>query len=76
MPKTPRVIGVLTEPAPPTWWRANRHKVLLAAGLLLGYLIGTHLSGTPAQSDTPLPGHTTPAPATSRPHPTALGLAA
>ncbi|MFJ4633574.1 hypothetical protein [Streptomyces sp. NPDC088847] len=76
MPKPPRVIGVLTEPAPPSWWRANRHKVLLAAGLLIGYLIGTHLDGAPApQPDIPRPGHTAPAP---RPHPTAtvLGLAA
>lgn len=76
MPNAPKVIGVLTEPAPPTWWRANRHKVLLVAGLLLGYLIGTHLGGTAAQSDTPLPGRTTPAPATPSPHHTALGLAA
>ncbi|MET7855603.1 hypothetical protein ABZT48_47600 [Streptomyces avermitilis] len=63
MAKGPAVIGVLTELPKPTWWRLNRHKVLLVVGLLAGYWIGTHLHGTPApQPDTPRPGHTTPAP--------------
>lgn len=57
MAKGPAVIGVLTEPPKPTWWRANRHKVLLVVGLLVGYWIGTHLHGAPAsQPDTPSPG--------------------
>ncbi|MDU9001675.1 hypothetical protein [Streptomyces mirabilis] len=57
MAKGPAVIGVLTEPPQPTWWRANRHKVLLVVGLLVGYWIGTHLHGAPApQPDTPSPG--------------------
>ncbi|MFJ6393941.1 hypothetical protein ACIQJT_40920 [Streptomyces sp. NPDC091972] len=69
MAKGPRVIGVLTEPQAPTWWRANRHKVLLILGLLAGYYIGTHLGDAPArQPDTPRPGHTTPA--TTGPHST------
>lgn len=57
---------MLTEPPAPTWWKVNRHKVFGIGGLLIGYLIGTHLAGTPAQqSHTPRPGHTAPAPATS-----------
>ncbi|MFE4998633.1 hypothetical protein ACFRH4_46675 [Streptomyces mirabilis] len=57
MAKGPAVIGVLTEPPQPTWWKANRHKVLLVVGLLVGYWIGTHLHGAPAsQPDTPSPG--------------------
>ncbi|MEY9997757.1 hypothetical protein ABIE67_009876 [Streptomyces sp. V4I8] len=72
------VIGVLTEPTPPTWWKANRHKCYLVAGLLIGYLIGTNLHDAPAQQpDIPRPGNTTPAPATPGPHrtPAALGMA-
>ncbi|CAK7288489.1 hypothetical protein [Streptomyces misionensis] len=78
MAKAPTVIGVLTEPPAPTWWKANRHKVFGVTGLLIGYLIGTHLHGVPQQPATPRPGHTTPASATSGEHPTrtALGLAA
>ncbi|MEU1450577.1 hypothetical protein [Streptomyces mirabilis] len=63
MAKGPAVIGVLTEPPKPTWWKVNRHKVLLVVGLLVGYWIGTHLHGAPAsQPDTPSPGpqHTRP----------------
>ncbi|MFE2384397.1 hypothetical protein [Streptomyces misionensis] len=78
MAKAPTVIGVLTEPPAPTWWKANRHKVFAVSGLLIGYLIGTHLHGAPQQPATPWPGHTTPAPATPGEHPTrtAHGLAA
>ncbi|MCX4546480.1 hypothetical protein [Streptomyces sp. NBC_01565] len=66
------VIGVLTEPTPPTWWKANRHKVYGIGGLLLGYLIGSHLQGTPAQQpQNPRPNHSTPAPTTPSPHRTA-----
>jgi hypothetical protein len=51
---------VLTEPPQPTWWKINRHKVLLVVGLLVGYWIGFHLHGAPAsQPDTPSPGHPT-----------------
>ncbi|WP_236246887.1 hypothetical protein [Streptomyces sp. CC210A] len=64
MAKAPTVIGVLTEPPAPTWWKANRHKVFGIGGLLIGYLIGTHLAGTPTQQPA-TPGHTAPAPATS-----------
>lgn len=78
MAKGPTVIGVLTEPPAPTWWKVNRHKVLAVLGLLIGYWVGTHLHGTPEQTDTPRPGHTTPAPTTPGKHPTrtAHGLAA
>ncbi|MET9077894.1 hypothetical protein ABZX95_38425 [Streptomyces sp. NPDC004232] len=79
MAKAPTVIGVLTAPPAPTWWRANRHKVFGVTGLLIGYLIGSHLHGAPKQQpDHSRPGHTTPAPATPGEHrtPTAHGLAA
>lgn len=74
----PTVIGVLTTPPPPTWWKVNRHKVFGIAGLLIGYLVGIHLNGSPQETQTPRPGHTTPAPATTAEHPTrtAHGLAA
>ncbi|MFE4578531.1 hypothetical protein [Streptomyces chartreusis] len=77
MANAPTVIGVLTEPPAPTWWKVNRHKVFGITGLLIGYLVGTHLHGAP-QQPTPRPGHTTPALATSGEHPTrtAHGLAA
>jgi hypothetical protein len=76
--KAPTVIGVLTGPPAPTWWKVNRHKVFGVTGLLIGYLVGTHLHGAPQQPETPRPVHTTPAPATAGEHPTrtALGLAA
>ncbi|UDM05571.1 hypothetical protein [Streptomyces longhuiensis] len=68
MAQQPKVMGVLIEPPPPTWWKANRHKVLAVAGLVLGYLIATHLQGAPDQQTRPHPGHSTPAPTT--PHAT------
>ncbi|AIS02455.1 hypothetical protein [Streptomyces glaucescens] len=43
------VIGVLREPSPPTWWQANRHKVYGTAGLLIGYMIGSHFPGATDQ---------------------------
>ncbi|MEU3400669.1 hypothetical protein [Streptomyces filamentosus] len=78
MAKAPTVIGVLTEPPAPTWWKANRHQVYGVVGLLIGYLIGIHLAGAPQQPDQPRPARTTPAPASSGEHPTrtAHGLAA
>ncbi|MDX2565028.1 hypothetical protein PV371_35990 [Streptomyces sp. TX20-6-3] len=72
MANAPTVIGVLTEPPAPTWWKANRHKVFGIGRLLIGYLIGTHLHGAPPdQSETPRPGRTA-----SAEHRTAHGLAA
>ncbi|MER5973294.1 hypothetical protein ABT112_26810 [Streptomyces sp. NPDC002055] len=62
------VIGVLTEPTPPTWWQANRHKVYGVSGLLLGYLISSHAHSGPDQQPHPRPGHTTPAPTTPSTH--------
>jgi hypothetical protein len=57
--KDPAVIGVLTEPTPPTWWRANRHKVLLIAGALIGFWIGTHTADADAGSPPTTPPATT-----------------
>ncbi|MFF2810242.1 hypothetical protein ACFVT2_24355 [Streptomyces sp. NPDC058000] len=75
--QTPTVLGVLTQPARPTGWKANRHKVLLVLGLLVGYWIGTHVHGTAPQQQAPQPVSTAPAPAAPDPHrtPTGLGLA-
>jgi hypothetical protein len=56
------VKGVLTEPTPPTWWKANRHRAYGIGGLLIGYLIGSHLQSTPAPQPHPRPAHSTPAP--------------
>ncbi|MER6123058.1 hypothetical protein ABT173_10310 [Streptomyces sp. NPDC001795] len=66
MAKAPTVIGVLTEPTAPTWWKANRHKVFGVTGLLIGYMVGTHLHGAPEQRPDN-PGRATPRP--HRPHP-------
>lgn len=79
MAKAPKVIGVVTEPTPASWWKANRHKVYLAAGLLLGYLLCSHTGGDAhPQQPTPRPQHTAPAtPTPGAPSTyTALGLAA
>ncbi|MFD5848203.1 hypothetical protein [Streptomyces chartreusis] len=53
MANAPTVIGVLTEPPAPTWWKVNRHKVFGVTGLLIGYLVGTHLHGAPPAADAP-----------------------
>lgn len=42
MAKSPAVIGILTEPAPPTWWKAHRHQVYGTFGLIAGFYIGLH----------------------------------
>ncbi|MFB7552603.1 hypothetical protein ACFRCI_37970 [Streptomyces sp. NPDC056638] len=58
----PTVIGVLTEPAPPTWWGTNRHKVFLVIGLIAGFYTGTHSTDSDAAPHTeqPRPAHTAP----------------
>ncbi|MGW2050792.1 hypothetical protein ACWCPF_37310 [Streptomyces sp. NPDC001858] len=61
MAKAPAVIGVLTEPAPPSWWKADRHKVFLVLGLIGGFCIGTHSSDAATKTDPPWPAHTAPA---------------
>ncbi|MFH8558909.1 hypothetical protein ACH4FE_35705 [Streptomyces celluloflavus] len=65
MAKEPAVIGVLTQPAPPTWWQTNRHKVFLTLGLIGGFYLGTHSSNAAPQHDQPRPAHTAPADTTS-----------
>ncbi|MFF3247385.1 hypothetical protein ACFYWY_27525 [Streptomyces sp. NPDC002870] len=59
MAKTPRVIGVLSEPAEPSWWKRHRHVVLLIAGLFLGYQLSTSASDAHVEPD-PKPSHTAP----------------
>ncbi|MER7496400.1 hypothetical protein ABT033_27870 [Streptomyces pharetrae] len=69
------VIGVLREPTPPTWWQANRHTVYGTAGLLIGYMIGSHFPGaTDQQPQHRHPGHSTPAPSTPGHQPTETAL--
>jgi hypothetical protein len=65
----PAVIGILTEPAPPTWWKAHRHQVLLIVGVFVGWQIagathgapdhGQHGPTRPAHSSTPSASSTT-----------------
>ncbi|MFB6532556.1 hypothetical protein ACFCY8_01845 [Streptomyces noursei] len=75
--QTPTVLGVLTEPARPTGWKVNRHKVLLVLGLLVGYWIGTHVHDAPQQRQSPRPVSTAPTATAPDPHrtPTGLGVA-
>ncbi|OIJ95463.1 hypothetical protein BIV24_09030 [Streptomyces colonosanans] len=56
-------MGVLTQPAPPTWWQAHRHQVFAVLGLIGGFYIGTHSSDSNAvpKTDPPRPAHTAPA---------------
>ncbi|MFM9369042.1 hypothetical protein [Streptomyces sp. Da 82-17] len=61
MAKGPAVIGVLTEPAPPTWWKANRHYVFLVLGLVLGYLLFGQDSDATPKHPAPVPARTAPA---------------
>jgi hypothetical protein len=55
----PTVLGVLTTPPPPSWWKANRHLVLLGLGLAAGFWLAIH-TGAAAT-----PNSCTPAPAPS-----------
>ncbi|WP_035799508.1 hypothetical protein [Kitasatospora mediocidica] len=32
----------------PSWWKQNRHKVLVVVGLLAGFWLGSHQAATPA----------------------------
>jgi hypothetical protein len=47
---------VLTEPAAPTWWKKNRHLVMLVVGLVVGaWLVGGHHDTT--EPGRPRPAH-------------------
>lgn len=59
MAKGPAVIGVLTEPARPTWWRANRHIVLLILGLIVGFHLASPDSDATPKHPKPSPASTT-----------------
>ncbi|MFE1335870.1 hypothetical protein [Streptomyces microflavus] len=62
------VIGVLTEPTPPTWWKANRHKAFGALGLLLGFMLCDQTHDSSERYERPRPSHTAPT-STPGPHP-------
>jgi hypothetical protein len=56
VPKTLPVRYVLTEPVTPTWWKKNRHVVLLVVGLVVGaWLMGGHHDAS--EPDQPRPTH-------------------
>lgn len=60
--KQPAVIGVLTEPAPTSWWRAHRHQVLLVAGIFLGWQLcgaNTGAADHDQHAPPPHPAHST-----------------
>lgn len=58
VPKPPRVEYVITKPNPPTWWRKNRHLVLLVVGLFVGaWLVSSHDSTAASSPDRPRPAH-------------------
>ena len=61
-PAPPTVIGVLTAPPSPTWWRINRHLVLLAIGIAAGFWLavkfGVAADATSACPPTPGPAAT------------------
>ncbi|MFG3384384.1 hypothetical protein [Streptomyces sp. NPDC047999] len=61
------VIGVLTEPTPPSWWQVNRHKILFVIGVVCGWLLCANLGplNPPGDAD-PRPAHTVQAPTPSR----------
>ncbi|WP_406467081.1 hypothetical protein [Streptomyces sp. NBC_01594] len=59
MAKTPRVIGVLSEPAEPGWWKRHRHVVLLVLGLFIGYQLSGPASDV-REAPRPKPFHTAP----------------
>ncbi|MFF4963158.1 hypothetical protein ACFY2Z_40505 [Streptomyces sp. NPDC001222] len=61
---------MLPEPPAPTRWKVDRPKDFGVTGLLIDYLVGTHLHAPQQQPDQPRPGHTTPAPTTPGEHPT------
>jgi hypothetical protein len=63
----PTVLGVLTTPPPSSWWKTNRHLVLLGIGLAAGFWLAVH-TGAAALPNTCTPA---PGPSTVRPHPTA-----
>jgi hypothetical protein len=67
----PPVLGILTAPPEPTWWKANRHKVLLVAGLIAGFWLATHLRAAahPHCPAGPASSPATTAPTTTAPTP-------
>lgn len=58
MPKPPKTEYVITRPPAASWWKKNRHKILLALGLVVGIWIGQHSMGAVhADAPQPAPSH-------------------
>ncbi|MDI3405114.1 hypothetical protein [Streptomyces cavernicola] len=58
MPKPQPVQYVLAKPTPPTWWKKNRHVVMLIVGLVVGgWLVSDHDTTATPPHDRPRPAH-------------------
>ncbi|UFQ18895.1 MULTISPECIES: hypothetical protein [Streptomyces] len=58
MTKPVRVEYVLSKPSAPSWWRRNRHLVLLVVGLIVGAWL---VDGGPGGAAAPAPDQPRPA---------------
>ncbi|RCH65493.1 hypothetical protein DT019_27250 [Streptomyces sp. SDr-06] len=65
MAKPPKPIGLVTELPQASWWKINRHIVLLCVGAFLGWQLSSGSSGADPQPPQPCPTHSTPSPETS-----------
>ncbi|MFI6689101.1 hypothetical protein [Streptomyces sp. NPDC050485] len=65
MAKPPKPIGMVTELPKASWWKVNRHIVLLLAGVFLGWQLSSGSSGADPQPAPPCPTHSSPSPSTS-----------
>lgn len=54
MAAVPKKIAELYEPAEPGWWRLNKHRVFLIAGLIVGGWLGAQ-GEDPPEGSTPKP---------------------
>ncbi|MBM7172900.1 hypothetical protein JQK87_31830 [Streptomyces sp. G44] len=60
MTRPVRVEYVLSRPNPPSWWKRNRHLVLLLLGLIVGAWLVDDRGGTAAPAPgQPRPAHST-----------------
>lgn len=60
MAKPPAVEYVITKPSPASWWKRNKHLVLLCVGLLVGAWMANDAEGNAAGStDRPVPSRST-----------------
>ncbi|MFE0683783.1 hypothetical protein ACFW17_23605 [Streptomyces sp. NPDC058961] len=65
MAKPPKAIGLVTEMPTASWWKTNRHLVLLVLGVFLGSQLSSGSSGADPQPAKPCPTHAAPSPSTT-----------